>query len=84
MADSVEAQIAAEQSRRKDKSSQRAPDKASLSVKKATFDSDIYGSTSSGYDTSIAVGGGSGDGMDEDMDDSDRPVRLIDSCESLS
>ena len=83
MSDSLEAQIAAEQaSRRKaDKSSQRASDKASLSVKNASFDSEIYGgngASGSGYDTSIAVGG---DGLDEDLDDSDRPVRLVDSCE---
>lgn len=82
MADSVESQIAAEQAarRKKDRSSQRTDDKASLSVKSASFDSDIYGNGSSGYDTSIAVGGSNG-GMDEDLDDSDRPVRLIDSCE---
>lgn len=84
MADSVEAQIAAEQAarRKKDKSSQRTDDKASLSVKSASYDSDIYGNGngSSGYDTSIAVGGSGG--MDEDLDDSDRPVRLLDSCES--
>ncbi|KAK9899151.1 ARM repeat-containing protein [Cystobasidium minutum MCA 4210] len=80
MADSVESQIAAEQAarRKKDRSSQRTDDKASLSVKSASFDSDIYGNGSSGYDTSIAVGGSNG-GMDEDLDDSDRPVRLIDS-----
>jgi hypothetical protein len=79
MADNVEAQIAAEQAnrRKKDKSSQRTDDKSSLSVKSANFDSDIYGSGSRGYDTSIAVGGGD---MDEDLDDSDRPVRLVDSC----
>lgn len=85
MADSVEAQIAAEQAARRkaDKASQRASDKASLSVKNAHYDSDIYGGSSSrgaGYDTSIAVGGSNG--MDEDLDDSDRPVRLLDSCES--
>jgi hypothetical protein len=83
MADSVEAQIAAEQAnrRKKDKSSQRTDDKSSLSVKSANFDSDIYGSGSRGYDTSIAVGGSNGGDMDEDLDDSDRPVRLVDSCE---
>lgn len=83
MADSVEAQIAAEQAnrRKKDKSSQRTDDKASLSVKSASFDSDIYGNGSRGYDTSIAVGGSNGGDMDEDLDDSDRPVRLVDSCE---
>jgi hypothetical protein len=82
MSESVEKQIAAEQAnrRRKDKSSQRTDDKASLSVKSASFDSDIYGSSSNGYDTSIAVGGG-GSNMDEDLDESDRPVRLVDSCE---
>lgn len=89
MSDSVEAQIAAEQASRrstrssanKDRSSQRESDKASLSVKNASFDSDIYGTGSSrgNYDTSIAVGNG-GDAMDEDLDEGDRPVRLVDSC----
>ena len=85
MSDSVEAQIAAEQAarRNRDKSSQRDSDKQSLSVKSASYDTDIYGSGGSSsrgnYDTSIAVG--NGDGMDEDLDESDRPVRLVDSCE---
>lgn len=88
MSDSVEAQIAAEQAARRsnrDRSGQRESDKASLSVKNASFDSDIYGAGSSrgNYDTSIAVGSGNGDAMDEDLDEGDRPVRLVDSCEWL-
>ena len=84
MSDGVEAQIAAEQAARRsnrDRSGQRESDKASLSVKNASYDSDIYGAGSSkgNYDTSIAVG--NGDGMDEDLDEGDRPVRLVDSCE---
>lgn len=83
MSDSVEADIAAAQAARKankanrDSSTQRESDKASLSIKNASYDSDIYGGRGA-YDTSIAVGGQ----PDEDLDDSDKPVRLVDSCKS--
>lgn len=83
MSDSVESQIAAEQIARRARAAQLKNDKASLSVKSASYDSDIYGGNSRGdkYDTSIAVGSSAQDGMDEDLDEADRPVRLIDSCE---
>ena len=87
MADTLEAQIAVEQAsrRKQDKSTQRPTDKQALSVRNASFDTEIYGENNgkgSGYDTSIAVGGENG--MDEDLDESDRPVRLVDSCRLMA
>lgn len=92
MSDKIDAEIKATQLARREQqqkaNTQRpAAESDKASVTGVSFDSDIYetggkGSRFANYDLSIEVGGGAGGDDDLDDEGNERPVRLLDSCES--